>query len=383
MSASTPVSPSSAPAPIPGFRAVVPAGGAGTRLWPLSRAGAPKFLHDLTGTGRTLLQATVDRLAPLTGPGGVVVVTGTRHESAVHTQLPGLGADAVLAEPSPRDSMAAIGLAAAVLARREGDVVIGSFAADHVIDAGPGFAEAVRQGVAAAREGYVVTIGIAATGPSTAFGYIHLGDDLGVAGAPDARHVRGFTEKPDADTAAGYLAGGDYRWNAGMFIVRAQVLLAHLAELHPDLHRGLLEIAEAWDGPGRAEVLGRVWPGLLKIAIDHAIAEPVAAAGGVAVVPGDFSWDDVGDFDSLAGLLPTPDDPSAARVLGSAADVLTVDSSGALVVPGSGRLVTVLGLDDVVVVDTPDALLVTTRAHAQQLKAVVDAVRESGRDDLL
>ena len=164
------VSPARAVPVLDGFRAVVPAGGAGTRLWPLSRAGAPKFLHDLTGTGRTLLQATVDRLLPLTGPEGTVVVTGRRHEAAVREQLPELGAGAVLAEPSPRDSMAAIGLAAAVLAHRDGDVVIGSFAADHVIDAGPGFAEAVRQGVEAARAGFVVTIGIAASGPSTAFG---------------------------------------------------------------------------------------------------------------------------------------------------------------------------------------------------------------------
>ena len=368
-------------AAIEGFRAVVPAGGAGTRLWPLSRAGAPKFLHDLTGTGRTLLQGTLDRLLPLTGPGGVVVVTGARHEVAVREQLPDLGPGSVLAEPSPRDSMAAIGLAAAVLAQREGDVVLGSFAADHVIDHGPGFADAVRQGVAAAREGYVVTIGITASGPSTAFGYVRMGDALGVQAAPGARHSLGFTEKPDADTAAAYLATGEYRWNAGMFIVRVEVLLGHLARLHPTLHDGLREIAAAWDTAARDDVMARRWPGLEKIAIDHAIAEPVAAAGGVAVVPGDFSWDDVGDYASLADLLPVAEDGS--RVLGGAADVLTLESSGALVVPRSGRLVAVLGLDDVVVVDTPDVVLVTTRSRAQQLKKVVDAVRASGRDDLL
>lgn len=367
--------------PIEGFRAVVPAGGAGTRLWPLSRAGAPKFLHDLTGTGRTLLQGTLDRLLPLTGPDGVLVVTGARHEVAVRGQLPELGAGAVLAEPSPRDSMAAIGLAAAVLAQREGDVVLGSFAADHVIDHGPGFAEAVRQGVVAAREGYVVTIGIAASGPSTAFGYVRMGETLGLADAPGARHSLGFTEKPDEATAAEYLETGQYRWNAGMFIAGTGVLLGHLERLHPELHAGLREIAAAWDTDARDEVLSRVWPGLQKIAIDHAIAEPVAASGGVAVVPGDFSWDDVGDFASLADLLPAGRDGS--RVLGDALDVLTLDSRGSLVVPRSGRLVAVLGLDDVVVVDTPDAVLVTTRSHAQQLKLVVDAVRASGRDDLL
>ena len=373
--------------PIPGFHAVIPAGGAGTRLWPLSRSGAPKFLHDLTGSGRSLLQATVDRLLPLTGPGAVMVVTGTRHVDAVRSQLPDLDADAVLAEPSPRDSMAAIGLAAAVLAARHGeDVVLGSFAADQVIHGSRAFGQAVREGVEAARAGYVVTVGIAASHASTAFGYVRSGHGLGLPGAPTALHAVGFTEKPDIATATAYLATGEYRWNAGMFLVRAGVLLDHLAEQRPALHGGLRTLAAAWDTGDRDQVLADVWPGLEKIAIDHAIAEPVAAAGGVAVVPGDFGWDDIGDFASLSTLLPptsTDDGDESSRVLGDEDRVVRLDSLGSLVVPGSGRLVAVLGIDDVVVVDTPDALLVTTRARAQQVKDVVEAVRRRGADDLL
>lgn len=365
--------------PVPGFHAVVPAGGAGTRLWPLSRAGRPKFLLDLTGGGRTLLQATVDRLLPLTGPGNVLVVTGVRHAAAVAEQLPDLGPEAVLAEPSPRDSMAAIGLAAAVLLERHGpDVVLGSFAADHVITGTDVFAATVREAVEAARAGYVVTVGITATEPSTAFGYVRAGDPLGVAGAPSARHVAGFTEKPDARTAAAYLATGEYSWNAGMFVVRATVLLDHLAAQLPALHDGLRRIAAAWDGPDRDARLADTWPGLTKIAIDHAIAEPVAAAGGVAVVPGGFGWDDVGDFASLGGLLAGDGGPT----LGDASTVLRLDADGSVVV-ADGRVVTVLGVPDAVVVDTPDAVLVTTRAHAQQVKQAVDAWRARGRDDLL
>ncbi|GGC15055.1 mannose-1-phosphate guanylyltransferase [Cellulomonas carbonis] len=380
-SAGSSVPPRSSAAPaarVPGLHAVVPAGGAGTRLWPLSRAGSPKFLHDLTGAGRSLLQQTVDRLAPLAD--GVVVVTGERHAAAVLDQLPDLRGS-VLAEPSPRDSMAAIGLAAAVLAEREDDPVIGSFAADQVVEAGPAFGEAVRQAVVAARAGYVVTVGIRASGPSTAFGYVRTGEPLGLADAPDACRASGFTEKPDAATAAAYLATGEYRWNAGMFVVRASVLLDHLARLLPVLHDGLREIARAWDTDARDDVLARVWPGLQRIAIDHAIAEPVAAEGGVAVVPGDFGWDDVGDFASLGDLVPA--DAEGRHVLGDADAVLTLDAARPVVVPGSGRLVAVLGLDDAVVVDMPDALLVTTRAHAQQVKGVVDAVRAAGRDDLV
>ena len=370
---------SAAVTPIEGFHAVVPAGGAGTRLWPLSRAGRPKFLLDLTGSGRTLLQATVDRLVPLTGARGVLVVTGARHADAVRAQLPEVGADDVLAEPSPRDSMAAIGLAAAVLEHRHGpDAVLGSFAADHVITGYDEFVRAVREGVAAARAGYVATIGIEATEASTAFGYVRAGAPLGVAGAPSARHVVGFTEKPDAATAAEYLATGEYRWNAGMFIARAGVLLDHLAVQLPPLAAGVRRIAAAWDTPARDDELAATWPRLTKIAIDHAIAEPVAAAGGVAVVPGAFGWDDVGDFASLAGLLAS----SGARTLGDDEAVLRVDADDALVVTG-GRTVSVVGVPGAVVVDTPDAVLVTTRAHAQAVKAAVDSWRAAGRDDLL
>ncbi|GIG22238.1 mannose-1-phosphate guanyltransferase [Cellulomonas chitinilytica] len=371
---------------VPDFHAVIPAGGAGTRLWPLSRSGHPKFLLDLTGSGRTLLQATVDRLVPLTGPDRVLVVTGARHAAAVGAQLPevagGAGPERVLAEPSPRDSMAAIGLAAAVLLERHGeDVVLGSFAADHVIHGTEEFARAVREGVVAARAGHVVTIGIAATGPSTAFGYVRAGDPLGLEGAPSVRAAAGFTEKPDEETAAAYLATGDYRWNAGMFIVRARVLLDHLAAQLPALHDGLRTIAAAWDGPEREATLSAVWPGLTKIAIDHAIAEPVAAAGGVAVVPGDFGWDDVGDFASLGTLLAG--EGGAGGTLGDDASVLRVGAADALVVRSGGRTVTVVGVPGAVVVDTPDAVLVTTREHAQEVKAAVDGWRARGRDELL
>ncbi|PZR55516.1 mannose-1-phosphate guanylyltransferase [Xylanimonas oleitrophica] len=369
-------------AAIDDFYAVVPAGGSGTRLWPLSRAGAPKFLHDLTGSGRSLLQATVDRLVPLAGPDGVVLVTGEGHVAAAREQLPGLGDDAVLAEPLPRDSMAAIGLAAAVLAERHGDVVVGSFAADQVVSGRAAFEQAVREAVVAARAGYVVTVGIAASRPSVAFGYVRSGDPLGIDGAPTALHARGFTEKPDAATAREYLASGEYRWNAGIFVSRTSVLLDHLAAQRPALHDGLREIARAWDTPERAAVVERVWPGLEKIAIDHAVAEPVAATGGVAVVPGTFGWDDVGDFNSLAALLPSVDG-SGDKLVGVGSEVVRVETGGNVVVQGADRVVALLGVDDLVVVDTPDALLVTTRSRAQQVRSVVDALRERGMDDLL
>ena len=185
-----------------------------------------------------------------------------------------------------------------------------------------------------------------------------------------------FVEKPDRARAEEYLATGRFRWNAGMFVVRATVLLDLLAQWHPELAAGLRALAA---DPSR---LAEVWPGLEKIAIDHAVAEPAAAEGRVAVVPGGFGWDDVGDFSSLGALLPDAAGMPGVRVLGDASTVRVVDASG-VVVPGGGRVVAVVGLDDVVVVDTPDALLVMSRERAQDVKAVVDALRAEGRTDLL
>ncbi len=365
-------------AALPGFWAIVPAGGAGTRLWPLSRQARPKFLLDLTGSGRTLLQQTWDRLLPLAGPGGITVVTGTAHAEAVTAQLPGLGADNLLTEPSPRDSAAAICLAAAVIMQRDPDAVIGSFAADHVIRNATGFEAAVAEAVAAARDGQIVTLGIEPDHASTAFGYIRVGEPLGLAGAPSACKVERFVEKPDADTAARYLEEGGYRWNAGMFVARADVLLAELERNRPELYAGVMTIARAWDGDGRDAAVEEFWPQLEKVAIDYAIAEPAAAAGRVAVVPAALGWDDIGDWASLAALLPGD---AALKVVGDAAQVLDVDSSG-IAVPAGERLVAVLGLKDVVVIDTPSAVLVTTREWAQDVKKVVETLTQLGRHDL-
>ncbi|GAA5151826.1 mannose-1-phosphate guanylyltransferase [Nocardioides marinquilinus] len=352
--------------------AVVPAGGAGTRLWPLSRSSEPKFLRDLTGSGRTLLQQTRDRLVPLVGD-RLLVVTGRDHRDAVRAQLPEVAADDVVAEPSARDSMAAIGLAAALLERRDPDAVMGSFAADHVIADPEVFADAVRVATAAARDGWLVTLGIEPTFAATSFGYVHLGDPL--TGHPGVHAALGFVEKPSADVAGRYLASGRYRWNAGMFVVRPGVLLDLLAEGDPAFAASLRAVA------ADPATLEDVWPRLPRIALDHAVAEPAAAAGRVAVVPASFGWDDVGDFDSLAGLLESHES-AGVTVLG---DDALVHASGAtgLVVPAAGRTVALVGLDDVVVVDTPDALLVVSRSRAQDVKGIVAALRQAGRDDLL
>jgi mannose-1-phosphate guanylyltransferase len=366
--------------PLDRFIAVIPAGGVGTRLWPLSRAAAPKFLHDLTGSGSTLLRATYDRLEPLAGK-QVLVVTGTAHRTAVCSQLPELQDSDLVLESEPKDSGAAIGLAAAILHQRDPDTIMGSFAADHVISPDNLFQDTVREAIHTAAAGKIVTIGIKPTHPSTGFGYIRSGRNLAIPSAPSAQEVVEFVEKPSEEVAQEYVDSGDYVWNAGMFVAPVALMLKHLEANQPELFKGLLEIAQAWDGPERDEVTARVWPTLPKIAIDYAVAEPAAAAGDVAVVPGLFRWDDVGDFASV-GRLNSAKEVRDVTVLGEGARVFTENASG-VVVSDTKRVIALIGIKDVVIVDTPDALLVTTKEHSQRVKAAVDALKASGDTDVL
>lgn len=358
------------------FFAIIPAGGVGSRLWPLSRASTPKFLHDLTGSGQTLLQDTWDRLEPI-AKARTMVVTGNVHAAAVAEQLPDLASENLILEPSPKDSTAAIALAAAVLFERDPEVIIGSFAADHVILDQKAFEKSVLEAIEVAALGNIVTIGVKPTEASVAFGYIQKGKRLKTA---TAHRVEKFKEKPSIATAKKYVDSGDYLWNAGMFIAPAKLLLAVLAKTEPELHSQITELAKAWGSERQAEALASIWPAMKKIAIDYAIAEPAAKEGLVAVVPGEFEWHDVGDFASIAELQSQGRKGNLA-VLGSAR-VLS-DSSSGILVSDTNRLVALIGLEDVIVVDTADALLITTKEHAQKVKSLVDALKQTGHSELL
>lgn len=360
---------------------VIPAGGVGSRLWPLSRANAPKFLLDLTGSGDSLLRATWDRLAPLVPAERTMVVTGISHRDSVAEQLPELLGENLVTESEPKDSSAAIGLAAAILELRDPDAILGSFAADHVIRGDVLFQRAVTTAVQAADQGYIATIGIHPSHPATGFGYISTGDARRDLAPFDVYDVTEFVEKPDAAQAEGYLADGGYLWNAGMFIARASVLLEQMALQQPTLVASLREIAAAWDTERGADVRERLWPTLPKIAIDYTVAEPAAAGGKMVCVAAHFDWDDVGDFASVANLL-TRGRGSDLAVLGDGAQVLS-DASSGIVVSESSRLVALVGVEDVVVVDTADVLLVTSKSRAQDVKNLVSRMKVTGGGHLL
>lgn len=354
---------------------VIPAGGSGTRLWPLSRATSPKFLHALTGDARSLIQATVERLAPLAPPERTFIVTGGAHAAAIARQVPQLPAENILVEPSPRDSAPAIGLAAALIHHRDPEAIMGSFASDHLVRDEAVFHDTIRAAVEVAREGYLVTVGITPTAPETGYGYIRTGAPLGVGGA---YHVEQFKEKPSRAVAEEYLASGRYLWNASMFVWRTASLLEELARQLPELYEGLLRIAADWDTPRREETLGTLWPLLPKVTIDQGIMEHATR---VATVPGCFGWNDVGDWDTLAAVLPVGAEGNV--LLGDRGWHLAIDTRNTLVASATGRTIATLGVEDLVVVDTEDAVLVCSRNRAQDVKQLVDELKQQERDVLL
>ncbi|KAN0065298.1 hypothetical protein ACQY0O_001133 [Thecaphora frezii] len=394
--------------PIPSFYSIIPAGGSGTRLWPLSRDARPKFLLDLEGNGASLLQNTWKRLTPLSHKESILVVTGNAHAPEVAEQLAELGKDNLIKEPCPKESMAAIGLAAAICYKRDPEAIVGSFAADHVMPTeqkNPHFYAAVREAVRVAQTwDVIVTIGITPTEPSTAFGYIHLGESVGAG----SYRVSSFKEKPDAPTARRLLEQGSHCWNAGIFVASARVLLAMLRQHQPELHASLVELASLHGTEAYTEAVAKTWPSLVKISIDHAIAEPAAAEGKMMVVPAPLVWKDLGDFASLSewrrisapsspgsplspassavqtpaaspylagGSLPDVSEQQYNEdpviVLGDESNVFVDDATG-FIVPQSGRIIGCIGLEDVVIVDTKDALLVMHKSRAQEIKQLAN-----------
>jgi mannose-1-phosphate guanylyltransferase len=321
----------------------------------------------------------VERLAPLSAADRTYVVTGAAHAAAVARQLPSVPEQNLLVEPSPRDSCAAIGLAAALIARRDPDAIMGSFAADHLVRQPEALHDAIRAAIAGAERGLLMTVGITPTHPETGYGYLQCGTP-----ADGVVPVVHFKEKPSAEVAVEYLKSGRYLWNASMFVWQVRRFLAELERQQPTLYAGLTEIAAAWGSAEQDQVLGRVWSELPKISVDHAVMEGAADAGLVATVPGDFGWTDVGDFDTLGHVLGESGEVDSAGnvVLADPSLVLLRDTSSSVVVGQSGRLVATLGVRDTIVVDTPDAVLVCGRKQAQDIKAIVDELKRRGDQHL-
>lgn len=360
---------------MPNVYAVIMAGGAGTRFWPASRARRPKQLLPLGGGDEPLLAATVRRLAPLVTEDRVFVVTGEHLAEPTLAALPGVARERILCEPAPRNTAPCIAWANATIARLDPDAIVMVLPSDHFIGDEPGFREVLARAVAAAERGRVATVGIVPTRPETGYGYIEVGGELDGG----AKEVARFVEKPDRARAEVFLAGGKHLWNAGMFFFRVKDMTSLVAQHLPELAAGVSTIDEASGRDDAKDVLRQVFPKLPSVSIDHGVMEK---ASGLAVVPGEFGWNDVGSWQS-AWELGAKDAAENALDAGATA----IDAKGNLVrVLGSSKgkkVVALVGVEDLVVVDTDDALLVIPRDRAQDVRLVIEALKAAGRSELL
>lgn len=351
--------------------AVIMAGGSGTRFWPLSRRKHPKQLLRLFGQG-TLLEQTVDRIRGAIPPSRTYVFTSELVRDEVVRRLPGVPRDQIVAEPAARNTAPTLGLAAHEILRRDPDGIMVALPADHVIRKPGMFVRALREACRfASTEGRSVILGVKPTEPHTGYGYVKLGER--VSGQSDIFEIDQFTEKPPLRTARRYVASGRYLWNGGMFTWRAGTLIRNIERFHPKLAKGLKQIAEAGGLRARA-AFRRLYPGLDKVSIDYAIMEKISDLYAVAA---DIGWSDVGSWSVVYGL-SGKDGQGNVRPERS----LCLESEGNMIVSDRKFVVTV-GVQDLVIVETEDALLVSARDRAQDVGKAVPELERRGFKELL
>jgi mannose-1-phosphate guanylyltransferase len=351
---------------------VIMAGGSGTRFWPASRKRHPKQFLAIAGD-ETMLGQTAERMLPLGGWEGIHVVASPQHARSIKRILPEMPRRNMLIEPQPRNTAPAIGLAAMLLHERDPEAMLVVLPADHVIQPPGRFRKLVRAACRVAAGGALVTLGVEPTRPETGYGYIQAGAVLDRAGGQDVFAVERFVEKPDRATAEKYLQAGVYYWNSGMFIFSAAAILQALAEHMPELHRGLERVRQAPKRERKA-VLGRVFERLEGISIDYGVME---RAGNIRMLPCDVRWSDVGSWAALPEVRRADRRGNVSR-----GDVLAIDSHNC-VIEAQSRMVACVDCEDLVVVETDDAVLVCPVDRAQDVRKVVDALKRARRDDKL
>lgn len=360
------------------LHAIIMAGGTGTRFWPASRNDLPKQLLRMVSDA-TMLRQTLDRLGDAVPNERRLVVTNQRLVAAVREQLPELPAAAVVGEPCKRDTAPCIGLAALLVHRHDPDATMVVMPADHVIRPAEKFQAAVQQAAALVDDapGRIVTFGIKPSYAAEVFGYIHRGAALPQPGptAAASYRVQRFREKPDAATAAEYVDSGEYYWNSGIFIWRSRTILDALRTRQPEMLRHLQAIVDAWDTPQRDAVFQREFTAITPISIDYAVMEHAAD---VAVIEAPFEWDDLGGWQSLARLVGS--DEQGNTIVGRHVGLAT---SGTIVRTGDDHLVVTLGLDDVIVVHTPNATLVANKNDEEKIRLVVKELESRGWSEYL
>ena len=354
--------------------AVIMAGGSGTRFWPRSRERMPKQLLSLVNE-RSMLQNTIDRLGDLVTPEQVLVVSTATQADAIRQQLSHIPEENILVEPKGKNTAPCIGLAALHARRRNPDSVMVVLPADHLIEGEEEFRQVLRTGERLARETEaLVTIGIKPTYPSTGYGYIQFGDLLDDRDGVQAYRVKTFAEKPTLEVARRFLESGDFLWNSGIFIWKTETILRHIEELLPELYNGLLEIEKALGTPEEAEVVKRVYCQIRSVSIDYGVMEH---AKNVIVLKATFSWNDLGTWEEVYKISPKDENGNAITGL-----VVHKDTKNSLI-DSPHRLIATLGVENLVIVDSGDAILICHRDKAQEVRDIVEILRRKGLKEYL
>ena len=353
--------------------ALIMAGGSGTRLWPRSRESCPKQLLGLLSE-KTMLQEACQRIAPLVPDDKIFMVTNEAYTDVVRQQVPQVPAANIIGELEGHGTAPCIGLSALYLRRLDPDAVMAVLTADHYIEKADELRRALGAAGQVAEEGHLITLGIEPNRPATGYGYIERAEKLAHVSGHDVYRVEKFTEKPNLTTAQAFIESGRYYWNSGMFIWKVSTILREFEKLMPQFYAQLMEIDAALGTAEERAVLERVWPQVENETIDYGIME---RAEDVAVIPVDIGWSDVGSWATLLELLPA--DREGNVVVGQH---IGLDTKGSLI-HSSHRLVATIGLKGMIVVDTEDALLVCPKERAQEVRDLVDMLKELGRDEYL
>jgi mannose-1-phosphate guanylyltransferase len=353
---------------------VIMAGGSGTRFWPHSRKNLPKQLLSVDGR-RTMIQATVERITPIIPYERIMVVAGSSHEEIIREQLPQLSASQVVAEPVGRNTAPCIALAAYKLKKLDPDAVMVVLPADHLIRKEKEFRDALNVAVETISRGqYLLTFGIVPNRPETGYGYIKIGAPQSSNGAETVYKVARFVEKPDHTTAESYLESGDYMWNSGMFVWKAVDIIDELDRRLPHLSRAIRDISDSFGAPEEAEAVKAAYERIKPVSIDYGIME---RADNALCLPIDVDWSDVGSWNSLEEIWDCDCDGNAVR-----GEVVSIQSKDC-VVDSPHKLTALIGAEDLIIVDTPDALLICRKDQAQDVKKLQAILKDKGYEHLL
>jgi mannose-1-phosphate guanylyltransferase len=354
--------------------AVIMAGGSGTRLWPRSRKKKPKQLLDIVSS-KTMIQETVERLDSLVDVDNTMVVVGELHFKDIDQQLVHIPTENIIVEPSGKNTAPCIGLAAIHIKARDEDAVMVVLPSDHLIRNTNRFRKIIRAAAAAAQqEESLVTIGIEPTFPETGYGYIQIGKKELSIRSEDVFKVVAFTEKPTGAMAKKFLKAGNYLWNSGMFVWNVKTILNQIEKHLPDLHDGLMKIEAALGKSNEQKVLERVYDSLEPESIDFGVMEKSKK---VLLLKGDFGWNDIGSWAAMEQLWPKDKDGNFLN-----ADVVSIESSGNII-HSTKKLVAVIGLQDIVIIETEDALLVCPKERAPDVRRAVEELKKRGLEDFV